>query len=368
MKAELEIQKKANKGEWGEIYTFFRILNDREVLSADENLNFIEGKNYKVLKVIRSELSEGSLITREYDVQLPGQTVVRNLSEGTERVIELKDLKKEVRTIFEKILSASGSSFTLPEAQKLMKEYECGKVKASSNDKSDIELVIQDRFSPNETKTGFSIKTALVSSKPTLFNAFARNTNIIYSTDAKIDEQEVEKLNSLERRERVMFALENLRFDYKELEGSTLAKNLALIDSEFAIILSTMISLFYRRKGRSIAEIVSLLPSAPELEYLNQTEDYYAYKVKNFLESAALGMTAASPWTGRIQANGGYLVVRKDGELCCYHLHEREKFLDYLFMHTKFDTPSASKHRFGEIEIDKDGSPILKLNFQIRFI
>ncbi len=43
-----------------------------------------------------------------------------------------------------------------------------------------------------------------------------------------------------------------------------------------------------------------------------QTTPFYAYKIKYLLTSAALGMMPATTLSGKFDANGGYLVVKKD--------------------------------------------------------
>ena len=77
-------------------------------------------------------------------------------------------------------------------------------------------------------------------------------------------------------------------------------------------------------------------------------------------------MTPSEQWKGRYDANGGYIVVREDGEVVCYHFYERNDLEDYLFEHTVIDTPSQSRHKFGQIYAI-DGEFYLDLNFQIRF-
>ena len=85
------------------------------------------------------------------------------------------------------------------------------------------------------------------------------------------------------------------------------------------------------------------------------------------MTNIALGMMPASPWNGIYDATGGYIIVKEDGDILCYHIYNRNEFREYLFNNTRFDTPSKSKHHFGTIE-EKDGQQILKLNLQIRFI
>ena len=42
-------------------------------------------------------------------------------------------------------------------------------------------------------------------------------------------------------------------------------------------------------------------------------------------------------------------MVRQDGKVVCYHFYERNDLEDYLFEHTVIDTPSQSRHKFGQI-------------------
>ena len=74
-----------------------------------------------------------------------------------------------------------------------------------------------------------------------------------------------------------------------------------------------------------------------------------------------------SVWDGMGQANGGYIVVREDGEVLCYHLYNRNDFEEYLLRNTKMDKASASRHGFGCVEKDISGKYTMKLNLQVRF-
>ena len=61
------------------------------------------------------------------------------------------------------------------------------------------------------------------------------------------------------------------------------------------------------------------------------------HKVKDLLVAVALGMEPNTKWTGLEDANGGYIVVKDDGEVLCYHIYDRNKLRNYLFRNTKFD-------------------------------
>ena len=94
--------------------------------------------------------------------------------------------------------------------------------------------------------------------------------------------------------------------------------------------------------------------------------EFYESKIKKLLIASALGMTPSKLWNGRYDANGGYLVVRKDGEIVCYHFYNMNDVEDYLYANTRFESPSRSKHGFGYLYIE-NGKCFLDLNLQIRF-
>ncbi len=77
-------------------------------------------------------------------------------------------------------------------------------------------------------------------------------------------------------------------------------------------------------------------------------------------------MTPSKVWNGIYDATGGYLIVKGDGDILCYHIYNRNKFEDYLFENTKLETASSSRHEFGKTYIE-GGKTYFKLNLQVRF-
>lgn len=78
-------------------------------------------------------------------------------------------------------------------------------------------------------------------------------------------------------------------------------------------------------------------------------------------------MMPSKVWTGELDATGGYLIVKEDGEILCYHIYNRNEFEDYLVINTKLETASSTRHDFGTI-YSESGELFFKLNLQIRFI
>jgi type II restriction enzyme len=78
-------------------------------------------------------------------------------------------------------------------------------------------------------------------------------------------------------------------------------------------------------------------------------------------------MMPSKIWTGELDATGGYLIVKEDGEILCYHIYNRNEFEDYLLNNTKLETASSNRHDFGKV-YKEDSQQLFKLNLQIRFL
>ena len=92
----------------------------------------------------------------------------------------------------------------------------------------------------------------------------------------------------------------------------------------------------------------------------------YTYKFKKFLCSCALGMKPAKPWDGLDEANGGYIIVKADGEILAYHIYNRNFFEQYLLDNTILERASTSRHDYMSL-YEENGEMFIKLNLQIRF-
>ena len=78
-------------------------------------------------------------------------------------------------------------------------------------------------------------------------------------------------------------------------------------------------------------------------------------------------MVPAKSWDGHDEANGGYIIVKEDGDVVAYHLYNRSAFETYLLNTTKFERGSTTKHNFASI-YKIDGNMYIDLNLQVRFI
>ncbi|MFA9392673.1 MAG: HpaII family restriction endonuclease [Prolixibacteraceae bacterium] len=158
---------------------------------------------------------------------------------------------------------------------------------------------------------------------------------------------------------------------FERIENKIFNSNLKTIDYYFDNILATLIVMYYSNsnsKENTIANFVARISEQNPLDYdLTINDGQYQLMMRKFLTDYALGMRASEVWKRDYQATGGYLVVRKDGELICYHFYFAKQFEEYLFNNTKFDTGDKKRNDFGYI-YNENNCQKIKLNLQIRFI
>lgn len=157
--------------------------------------------------------------------------------------------------------------------------------------------------------------------------------------------------------------------EYNDIDHSIFKNNLLFLDSCMPLFIADCLLIDSLPNSKSsINECVAEVAKHNPFKFNGKNvEAFYVHKMKVLLLDAALGMTPAKEWTGRYDANGGYLVVRKDGEIVCYHFYNRNDVEDYLYNNTRFERASRSRYGFGYVYKGSDGCAYVKLNLQIRF-
>ncbi|MCE9628700.1 MAG: HpaII family restriction endonuclease [Candidatus Vogelbacteria bacterium] len=359
---------KGNKGEWSEFYAFIKILADRQIFAADENLKKLSDKFFTVLKIIREEAKNGKIT---YDLQSDGNEIAIYNEKGDKIGTAKSDnIKKEVAAIFSKMKEeAKTAAFSISVADSLIEELGCTQIKASSGSKADLMLMIHDRITPTTPELGFSIKSML-GSPSTLLNASGA-TNLIFSVQGY--KGNIEEVNAIEGKSKMRDRMKHIAthggiVKFEGVHSPVFKKNLSKIDTIFPEIIAEIMKAYYSGKGSTMEELVTGILENDEFKTkYNLDRGDYEYKIKNFLVSVALGMTPKKEWDGFTKAHGGYIVVKEDGEIVCYHLYNRDEFQNYLYKNTKLETPSTTRHGYGSIYKEGDNL-MMKLNLQIRFI
>lgn len=348
-----------NRGEWSEFYALLKMITDKAIDAADENLEAVKGLVYPIVKVI---------ISREY----PEETVYRlgstNDIEITNEdgvfLVDSVDIKPYVRQIFNSIKNSTNTTFTIPLAEDVYKKLHCKRLQGRNIDKTDITLVIHDRNTQTSPEIGFSIKSQL-GQPSTLLNAGRDSTNFIYEIVGDPIRDNWERINEIKSLGGKLIAIKNLgcSLEFTHVGSDIFARNLRTVDTIMPEIIAEMLKKYYLGDEKNIADIVNILEVENPLEKYSPN---YEFKIKKLLKDVALGMTPGRTWNGRLETTGGCIVVREDGELVCYNVYYSDDFEDFLFKNTKLETPGRSRHGYGSLYKD-DNKIYMKLNLQIRF-
>lgn len=355
---------KGNIGEWSELYTFFKLLADGKLYAADADTNKIPNIYYDVLKIIRAQGNESLEYNRLAEIKVINAYTCEEICR-----IPIASFVDQADKLLLGIKSqGDGSgSFELPDVWNFAESIKCKTLKAKSIDKADIHILVHDIMSCRDELFGFSIKSQL-GSPSTLFNASGA-TNFIYKiTGHKLSESEINAFHRFSKFKYKFNYLSSLgtNIEFKETDNKTFDFNLKMIMTEMPAIFAEMIIYYYQGRANNIAELTDMVAKAGIISTLNN-EILLQYKVKEMLTNIALGMVPNTLWTGDYEATGGYIIVKNDGDIVCYHIYNHNEFKKYLFSNTRFDTPSKSRHGFGTI-YEVDGQQYLKLNVQIRFV
>lgn len=349
-----------NKGEWSELYVFFRLLSQGYMNVADENAKKIEDIYYPVYKIFRED-KKGKYISYEIC-----EKDVKIYYEDEKRLtVSREELKNQADLLFDEILKNKGS-FQLEEIEKFANEIMITKIKSPSTKTSDIKMQISNTSTGFVRNVDFSIKSEL-GKAPTLFNA-SQSTNFVFKVDG-ISSIDAEKINKINTRTKVKDRIAAIyqkggRIKYDHLNNNIFERNLLMIESQLPRILGEMLIHYYSQNIKQCDEIIKQVIKEDSLDWKESI--IYEYKIKEFLCACALGMKPNKKWDGINEITGGYIIIKSSGEIVTYYIYNIDDFKQYLFDHTFFEKPSTSRNKYMEL-YEENGEMFIKLNLQIRF-
>lgn len=349
----------ANKGEWSEFYVLLRLLADKKIYTVNEDLTKNEKLFIPILKIFRNE-------NKYYRVEYKcdNKNIIEIYLNGSfVRKIETKFLEDTAAHIFNAIRNEqSKSSFGINEAETIMKNLKCRKIKADSADKTDITLEIHDPLTNYNRICGYSIKSD-IDNTPTLFNA-SQSTNFKFEISG-LNDLQIQEINLIQTRSKVKDRVRQIpELNFVSTTNKIFLQNLMFVDTQMDKFLAEMLKIYYKDNISDCATLANILDEKDPLNL--KTENLYPHKLKKFLCAVALGLNPTKQWNGIDETNGGYIIVKENSEIIAYHLNDRNNFENYLLNNTKFDTPSMNRHKFGKIYTE-NGKNFINLNLQIRF-
>lgn len=357
---------KGNKGEWSEVYALFKLLGEGKVYAGDEYLNRINNLFYPIISILRRE--------KEGDIQFylrDKEVSIQNFQGEELMCMDASLFLEEAEKLLKQIKSSSGS-FLVPESEQLLVDMDCHTLKAKSVAKADLRLVLHDRRTKINSEMGFSIKSQL-GSDSTLLNA-GKTTNFTYRVDnLELSDAELDEINGLNpSKDKVIKRVSAIKdrggiLNFAGVDNSTFCNNLILIDSSLPTILGYLLLTQFEIGNSTLSKLCEVLMKTNPMGFDVESHiPFYSYKLKQLLVSAALGMVPATPWCGQYDANGGYLVVKNDGDVLCYHSYDRNRFEEYLFRNSYLERASTTRHAYAKLIREADGTLLFKLNLQIR--
>lgn len=349
-----------NLGEWSELYAFLKLISDGKVHLGDAEKNIIVGAYHTIEKIIRHPDDNSFSYT-------PAGNKILIQNDDTSLEVDMMKFKDAAESLLASMKNHSSGPYSNVEIETFMQEICCSKLKANSQSKTDITLFIHDEQINKSSELGFSIKSEL-GSKSTLFNASGR-TKFRYSVTDIDFKKHASTINAKRQISDVIKTINELggSVAYCCVADQNFLANLTLIDGNLPKIIGCLLFDSYIAENKNINDLIPIITNSNPCNFPQEHgHPFYDSKIKRFLVDVALGMTASAVWTATYQANGGYLLVKKSGEILCYHIYDKAKFENYLVSNTKFDSPSRSRHNYGHI-FQEDSDIFLELSLQIRF-
>lgn len=340
---------KGNIGEWSEIYTLLWLLLHGEAALADSNLQPVGGR-IRFLRLIKQEQSGQKHF-------YPGQHQYGEVDSA----VSPQQIEAALAN-FERVVSAGRNlgAFEMPELHEIMQRLGLAQLRASSRTKTDLLVEIEDLFGGPARMVGFSIKSEL-GSPSTLINAGGHTAFKFQITgDADLakrigEEVPSSKVSLLLRR----LSDNNIGLKPYGPKSPVLRENLEFFGVDVPDLMSSLLVGYYLGQGKTVWSLLH------NLGFEGPHHDQARYKVGQFLRAAAMGMKPASTWRGFNEMHGGFLILRKTGQVLALPASNEETFREYLLKHTYFDTPSTPRHKFGSLYFE-EGVPCLDLSLQIR--
>ena len=352
-----------NKGEWTELYTFLKLINDQKLMLADKHLNINDNADhFRINKVTTLNILESCYLENNDFV------LVKNETTGIEKRIKVSDFlnKTVLNKLANLIASGKGRSFNIAEFDIIQNNLGIAIIKGgTSKQKADIILGIENNQIKKENE-GFGIKSYL-GSKPTLLNA-SGNTNFIFEIQG-LSINQIDNINSINTRTKLKDRINKIHslggsFKFDKIETETMAYNLSLVDTIIPELVSTMLLEFFINRTNSVSKNLNNIFKVGNT--FNTDLNSLQVKFKRLLVAVLLGFFAGKKWNGKYISNGT-IVVKANGEQVGFHIIDKDSLEDYLFENIKFDTPSTTRHRYGSLISENNGKMYFKLNLQLRF-
>ena len=379
--------KGKNIGEWSEMYIFFKLMSDRKVYVADKDMNRLKDVFLNIISIIREE-NKG----KEYRY-FTGDVVKITLNGEEVATVDSSHFTDNAKKVWDMIISKKDTTFSDQEVIDFLSSIFIQNISSPAQKKSeffggtaDIVLDTMDYRSGVNQIMGFSCKSD-IDAAATLFNASGDNTNFEYEIVGNFDDEKMSAFNGMFHEvtkkgvtkyevatgDRMRYLKDcgvGLRFvnPVKDVACQNLVRCGGI---EMPKILGGMLKYYYFECGAASVGVEDAIKYLANTDYVgygfDDLYDTYRVKIANLLYAMFTGLRFSKPWSGRSDVSGGYIVVKRDGDVVAFHSCIADEFKDFLIDKLKFEGPSCSRHKYMEIYKKDDGKYYLKLALQFRF-
>jgi len=249
-----------------------------------------------------------------------------------------------------------------------------------------LSYIIEQEASSETTRVQYSVSKSDLTAAATLFNASKDNTNFFYELTGGMNDEIMNHFNGMfkevVRKGEVKYDIATHdRMEYLKQQGIGLefVRTAVPIANENLIrcgglempkIVGGILKHFYYDNCGGYTTITDCIEYLTENDvagygFENLRDTYYS-KVATFLYNTFTGLRLGSRWNGRAEVNGGYIVVKRDGDVVAFHSTIADEFKDFLVSKLILEAPSHKRHL--DMVIEKDGDKyFLKLALQFRF-
>ncbi len=353
-----------NRGEWSELYAALYLLENKQLVIVDENLDPICNDIFVVSDILYPEIGR----VNYYVVSLNENSNCAQQDNAEQKKESFDDVNPEMLVFArEKLLSIilnaprGSGSFPIDASISSVKP----KIKAGSKRKADLIASVEDLLKNKKVKLSYSIKSML-GSPATMLNASAA-TNFEYEV-RNISNAQMNEINAIKTRTKLkdrLMKIDNFggEIAFKKVQNDVFENNLRMIDTLMPEILAECLLKSYRSGNKNLLDLFCKSSKI--------TSDVIARKkLADLLQAVSFGMFPKKTWSGNCEVDGGILVVKTNGEVVLLDaIYHNAAVLDFLVNETKLDSPSSSRYHMLELtpDTDKEGSFKFTLNLQIRY-
>lgn len=351
------------KSEWTAIYALASLLASGKISWGNEALR--EESFSLLLRIVRQDRELGRVV---YHLSNNTITITSNKGDCTIEAETCLVLAKAIKTT---CLETSETLFEIPYQDETLALLAISDPLAETPEHGDFTAIYRDDENPYEQAVNLSTKSI-----PMGFSLLAPNRagNLKYDIQqVKFANPEANKINRIEGSNEVYNRLcEILRLGGKlrftTPESKFFLDNLCMVDLHFPRLIAEVVRIFYIEGISSIAELTEEVKHSNPYKIkddLIAKNNFYEYKIKQFLYALAAGMKPSRIYRGYGHPLS-HLVIRNNWKMVGFDIADRKLFEQYLFDNAHLVVANCDAHKFGYIE-KENGQWLIKLNIQITF-